>query len=334
MTDIVKNFAPIILNEINNSNNVLLHCHPSPDPDSVGSALAMKFAIESMGKKVTLIQGDNEIPKAFDFPGVNTILKKSYGEVDTTKFDLFIALDSGDKGMITNKQEVIFPENMRVVVVDHHVSNVGYGQINCIDATYPATAQILYDLFFEMGIKMTHDIAINLLVGIYTDTGGFQYGNINADTFKIAGVLSEFATDFKNVIFTMNNSNRKEKLLFEGLALSSLKDYHDGQLAIVSVTNDQLIDSGIGEGDYHASDIVNTVKSVIGFNIAASLIERKKGEVKLSFRTRDKDRFDVSKIAVALGGGGHKGAAGAVLNMTMQEAIDKVVETAKIIYNL
>ena len=335
MTEIVKKNAPIILNEIKNSNNILLHCHPSPDPDSVGSALAMKFAIESLGKKVTLIKGDSDIPEAFKFPGVETIVKKSYKEIDINEFDLFIIQDCGDKGMITiGGRSIEFPDTLTTIVIDHHLSNIGYGDINCIDSTYPATAQLLFDLFNEMRIKITHDIAANLYIGIYTDTGAFRYWPSTSESLRIASELSAIAPDVKDIIFTMENSNTKEKLLFDGLALSSLKVFCDGQLAIISVTKDQLVDNDIKEGDYSASDLANTVKSVIGFNIAASLVEKEKGQVKISMRTRDANQFDISKLATALGGGGHKAAGGAHLNMTISEAIDKVVETTKIIYNL
>src|SRR5579872_6587049 len=99
MTDIsplIKEKAPLILAEIKKATSILLHCHPSPDPDSVGSALAMKFALESLGKKATIIQGDNDIPRAYmHFPGAQDIVKKNFFELDLTQFDLFIVQDTG-----------------------------------------------------------------------------------------------------------------------------------------------------------------------------------------------------------------------------------------------
>lgn len=336
MTDNLKKFAPIILNEIKNSNNILLHCHPSPDPDSVGSALAMKIALEQFGKNVTLIKGDSNIPKAFNFPGIETITQKNFFEIDINNFDLFIILDSGSSEMISSLGKIEFPEKLNTIVIDHHISNVGYGKINCVDSAYPATAQILFDLFNEINVKIDHDIALNLFMGIYTDTGAFKYEyDCNmVETLKIATKLAEIAPDYIKTIFTMENSNRKEKLILEGILLSSLKNYCDGRLAIVSISNDEILNNNILEEDFSTTDIVNKMKSVIGYDIAVSVIEKKKGSVKLSFRTRDKNLYDVSKLAIALGGGGHKGAGGAYINMTIPDAINKVVETVKIIYNL
>jgi len=331
MTDTIKKYASIILDEINKANHILLHCHPSPDPDSVGSALAMKIALESINKKVTLIKGDDSIPKEFDFPGVNTILQKSYKEINTADFDLFIVLDSGSKSMITSPIESI---DIRTIVIDHHKSNEGYGDINCIDSTYPATGQLLFDLLNEMNIKINHDIALNLFMGIFTDTGGFRYRNSGSETLRVAFELSKLAPDYIETIFTMENSKRKESIVFEGLALSSIKEFFDGKLAIASVSFDEIIKNNIKEEDILIGGISNKIKSVKGFEISVTMYEKEKGLVKISIRTRDPSKYDASKLAVSLGGGGHIGAAGAKLNMTIEQAIDKVVEKTKLIYNL
>ncbi len=334
MTETIKKNAPIILSEIQKAQNILLHCHPSPDPDSVGSTLAMKLALEQMGKKVTLIKGDSDIPKAFDFPGVATITQKSYGEIDSKEFDLFIILDSGSPEMISSLSEIVFPDTMMTIVIDHHASNKGYGKINCVDSSYPATAQLLLDLFKTIGVKLNHDIALNLFMGIYTDTGGFRYGNTNADTFQAATELATLAPDFSKVISIMDNSNSKESLIFEGIALLSLKTFLNGKFALASITYDELQKNNIKEDDISTGYISSKLRSISDIDISATLIESKPGIVKISFRTRDSEKYNVSKLATVLGGGGHVAASGARLNMTIPEAIELVVKTAKEIYNL
>ncbi len=320
-----------IINEIEKSNNVLLHCHPHPDPDSVGSALAMRFALGQKGKKVTLIKGDSDIPSAFNFPGVETIIKKNFFEIDLKDFDTFIILDSGGIEMVSKKSKVVFPDSLKTIVIDHHASNKGYGRYNYVEPKYSSTCELLYQLFQEMNVEINHDIALNLFMGMYTDTGGFRYGANGSQTLAIASKLAMIAPDYQETISIMENSNRKESLIFESLALSSLKIMFNDKLAIASVSYEDLAKNDIKEEDIMTGYISNKIKSIKGTEIGITLIESEKGKVKVSMRSM---KYDVSVIAVSLGGGGHKAAAGVIIESTIQEAIDRVVKTIKEIYNL
>jgi phosphoesterase RecJ-like protein len=171
-------------------------------------------------------------------------------------------------------------------------------------------------------------------MGIYTDTGGFKYLKDPVPTLEIVGELAKFARDYPNTIFTLENSNKKQKLIFEGLALLSIKEFFNGIVAVASVSRDDLVKNNINKEDIIPSIISNQLKSVISYDIGIVMVEEDKDMVKLSIRTRDSNKYDVSKLAVSLGGGGHMAAAGARLNMNIQNAIDKVVENIKVIYNL
>src|SRR3989344_3353977 len=122
--------ASQIFDEIKKASSILLHCHPSPDPDSVGSALAMKFALEQLGKKATVIKGDSEIPQAFmHFPGAKEIIAENFFEVDLKEFNLFIILDSAAPEQISRFKPIKFPLPIRTIVIDHHRTNPGYADI-------------------------------------------------------------------------------------------------------------------------------------------------------------------------------------------------------------
>ena len=219
----IKEKAPLILVEIQKAKSILLHCHPSPDPDSVGSALAMKFAIEQLGKKVTVIKGDSEIPQAFmHFPGAGDILMKSFWEIDPTEYDLFIVVDSSVDG-VSRMKEVVLPESLKVINIDHHRTNAGVGVVSIVDPTYPATAQLLFDILKEMNVAITPDIAANLFMGIYTDTGGFKYSETTSATFEVAAELVRISPDFTKMIADMENSNTVGDMVFQGAALSAVE---------------------------------------------------------------------------------------------------------------
>lgn len=323
-----------IVKEIEKSKNILLTCHPHSDPDSVGSNLALKLALEKMGKKVTLIKGDDAIPKSFKFPGVETILPKNFSEIDASQFDLFLILDMSSRERISQKAEVNFPVSMRTTVIDHHTRGADFTNLSWIDIEYSSTSHMIYDLLGHLKVEIDHDIALNLFMGMYTDTGGFKYGSNVINTLKVAAQLAEIAPDYTGTIFEMENNNTKANLVFEGLALSSLKTFYGDKLAIVTVSHSELLKNNIGPEDAYTGGISNKIKSVEGLMIAATLVETEPGLVKLSMRTRDLEKYDLSKIALALGGGGHKGAAGATLKMSLEDAVKKVAETAKEIYNL
>ncbi len=336
MTETVKTVAPRILEAIQASKSILLHCHPSPDPDSVGSALAMKFALESLGKKATVIRGDSEIPDAFmHFPGARDIVPKNFFEVDLKEFDLFIIQDTASLDRVSRLGEMAIPKSLPTIVIDHHISNAGFGTIaNLVEPAYPATAIILFDLFKVWNLEITPDMAADLFIGAYTDTGGFRYESVTSDVLLAASELAKVYPAFPKLIATMENSRKPEELLSLGLLLSHIKVFLSGHLSIASVSNADLVASHLESDDAGTSWAASLLKSVVGWDISACCVEVSPGTVKVSFRTRDSVKFDLSRLASALGGGGHKAAAGVLLTMPLDQAIEKIVTMAKEIYNL
>lgn len=330
----VKKMAPVILEEIKKASKILLHCHPSPDPDSVCSALAMKFALEQLGKQATVIKGDSDIPEAFmHFPGAKEIVQKSFGEMDLGQFDLFVSVDAGSPDMISYKNVPIFPLSIRSVVIDHHASNKKYADINLVD-TGASTTFILYQLFKTWNVDMVPDIALNLFMGLYTDSGGFKWPPTDHRVFHAAAELVEIVPQYSKTIFQMENGRHKEEIYFQKLALNSIETHLGENLAMACVSLEQLKKDNI-PSKYTFSDIPNLLKSVIGWNIGVTILERDPGEIKVSMRSRDPERFDVSKLAVALGGGGHRAAAGIrILNSTIDEVKKNLIAKAKELYNL
>ncbi len=335
ISPIIREKAPLILAEIKKAKSILLHCHPSPDPDSVGSALAMKFALESLGKKATVIRGDSEIPQAFmHFPGADEIVPKNFGEVDLKEFDLFIIQDSGSTEMMSRWKKISFPLPIRTVVIDHHPSNPSYADLNLVEPAYPAVAQILFDLFTLWDVKLTPEIAANLFIGMYTDTGGFKYTGTTGHSFAIASELVKAFPDFPRLISEMENSNTPETLAFEGLALDSIETFLGGALGLSVVSNSVLKSKAIPPLEISGAHVSTKLRTVAQWRVSGTLIEIEPEQIKMSFRSKDGDKYDVSKLAVALGGGGHKAAAGATLNMPLDEAKRQVVAKAKELYNL
>jgi bifunctional oligoribonuclease and PAP phosphatase NrnA len=332
---IIEKSAPILA-EIHKATSILLHCHPSPDPDSVGSALATKFVLESMGKKVTVIKGDSHIPEAFmHFPGATEIVQKNFFEIDVKEFDLFIILDSGSVEQISRLAPFPMPVPIPTIVIDHHISNKGYGSlVNLIEPSYPATAQILFDLYTLWDIEITQNIAANLFMGIYTDTGGFKYAGTTLHTFESVRALVRHVPKFPKLISDMENSNTPADIAFQALALSSIETFFEGKLALSVVSYASIMAKGIPLEDAQAHAVSPALRRVKGWPVTGVLVEQVPGIIKLSFRSKDAHTYDISLLAAAFGGGGHKAAAGSVFKGSIEDAKNLVVAKAKELYNL
>ncbi len=314
------------------SKRVLLHCHPNPDEDSVGSALAMKFILESLGISADVARGDSPLPAQLSIlPGYSSILDKAVHECDFSLYDTFLALDSSNFAYITQKKDFSFPSHITVLVIDHHKSNTRYGSLNLIADEYPATAQIIYDLTTLWGVPITHDIALNLFIGIYTDTGGLRYPRTTGDTYRATATLVDAAPDFLDVLRMVYNSETPGSMRFRGLGLSSLETFCDGRAVLSSVSHEALTQEGIALSDTQKFSIASILVAVEGWDICASLVEGSPSVVRVSLRSRDPKRFDVSLITSALGGGGHAAAAGTMMYMPLAEARRQVVEKIQIL---
>lgn len=308
---------------IQNATNILLHLHPKPDPDSIGSALATYHAMKGLGKNVTIMQGDSILPLSFSFlPGYDVIVKNDYFDIDLSQFDLFIIQDSGSKQLVSRKGEVIFPPHLKTLVIDHHKTNVGYGDENLIDISYAATAEYLYNLFVLWEIDITPEIAACLYIGIYGDTGGFRYPSTTPQTMRIVSKLAEIYPDFTKLSYELENNNTPGKIAFDALALGNVEVH--GSVALSAVSFDEMQKRGITREDSDSNVISNAFISVKGWNVGVTLIEKAPHEISISFRS--KDGTDVSAIAEKIGGGGHKPAAGALLLIPLEEAKKKVLE--------
>lgn len=323
-----------LLDIIKKSQNVLLTLHTSPDGDSVGANLAMYRYLKSLNKEVTLIAGDSQIPLNYKkLPGIENVLERNIFQINLDDYDLFIALDIAGIDQISKLGPIDFPKNLTILNIDHHIRNKLFGSTNYIVADAPATCEILYNLFKTWKTKIDHDTAANLIVGIYDDSL-FKYHNTTYKTFEIAAKLAKICPEFNDYLFDIDNSNSPEKIKFMGVALSHLEHYFDDEVAISVVPFELMEKNRLPLGTTDDTDINNILKSVVGWNIGINFFEYQPDKIKLGFRTRDEKKYDVSLIAKDLGGGGHKAASGATLNMPFDVAKALLLKKLKSIYNL
>ena len=179
-----------IKEEIKKAKKTVILTHESPDGDAIGSSMAVYLALKNNNKDVDVIIP--EMPRTFDFlPRVNEVKKES----DVEKYDLAIALDCADLKRL-NGFATYFENARKTIVIDHHSINTMFGQYNYVDPVAPACAQILFGILEYFGVEITKEIGTCLITGIITDTGGFKYSNVTADTFEFAANMLEKALIF------------------------------------------------------------------------------------------------------------------------------------------
>ena len=327
--------AKKVWREIDRSSKILLHIHPGPDADSVGSSLAMYHILKSLNKDVTLIQGDNDLPKnLITLPGSDKIIPKNIFQIDLDQYDLFLILDSSSLKQVSRLGTIKFPKKLKTICIDHHISSEKFANINFICPTSPATCQVLFEFLQLRKIKITNKIAACLFAGIYTDTGGFKYLNTTHKTLNIVSQLAKIYPQFTKLIFDIENTDEPDRLKLISILLGSIETYFNNTVAIASISFDQIEKNKLSSSSINGnSDVSNMIKSVVGWDIALTLTEIQPETVKISLRTRNSQKYDLAKIAVATkSGGGHKAAAGATLNMSLSQAKETILAIIKKLY--
>ena len=337
--DLVKpEVAAEILAAIKSAKRILLHCHPRADADSVASVLALKAALEGLGKTVTAIRGDTPLPEYLAvLPDFAAIQSKNYFEIDPTEFDLFIILDAGQPNRISELQPVVFPPTLRTIVIDHHATisalsadATRFGEINLLEPRAAATCELLAELFDVWRLTITPEIALCLWTGLWGDTGGFRHPNVTPNTLTVAArlVAAVGQPRLSHLIAALEGEEELGQLRFRGLAFSHLEPLFNGQAILSLVPHQLLLDHQITVADIGGSGVAGLLKTVRGCQVGVLVTEESPGKFKVSFRSRDGERFDVSQAAARLGGGGHRAAAGvAFAAASAPEARERVINT-------
>lgn len=320
MSEKIRQLAPQIWDEIEKAKSILLHCHYNPDCDSIGSVLATMQVLEVAGKKVTVIKGDSDLPKFAKYlPGNEKIVAKNYFEIDLSEFDLFLALDSASLDRISRAGEIIFPDNLMTVNIDHHATNAKYANINLVEDSYPATAQIMFDLFIEWGLNISPAAATCLLAGLSADTGGYKYRGTSVYTFAVASKLAAIAPDFSKTITAIDGSRSLGVVRFIGHVVNNLEVLFDGRAIVGAIDYETITKICLNPSDTHQTGASNFLRDIDGVEVSLLLVEESASQTGISSRSKNGEKYDVSVLMQKFGGGGHQMAAGATINKPLAE---------------
>lgn len=308
----------MVLNEIiENVTSIAVGGHMRPDGDCVGSCMGLYLYMKQNYPHLKVDVYLEEIPEPFHF------IKHS-GEIrhevaDLAAYDLFIALDSGDRERL-GFAEALFMRTKKTVCIDHHISNVGYAVTNYIEPAASSTSELIYNLCDKE--KISRDVAECLYLGIVHDTGVFQYSATSPATMEAAAELMRKGIDASGIIEKTYYEKTYEQNRILGYTLLNSQLHAERRIIAAAVSLEDLNQFGITakELDGIASQLRNT-KDV---EAAVFLYELDKGKYKISLRSGSK--VDVSAIAQLHGGGGHKKAAGFNMQGKAEEIIAVVVK--------
>lgn len=219
---------------INKSNSIAIFFHINPDGDAVGSALALKLALEQKGKFVKVFSQD-EIPERLHFLDYKSIITNITNE----KFDLAFVLDCPDIKRIGNMFSV-FKNCKRVVNLDHHLFNQNFTEFKIVDTETSSTCEIVYNFIKDLNLQLTKEICLCLYTGMATDSGCFMY-NISPKLHKIVGFLTNEIEDIENINYILFRQKRKEELSLYADCLSRLEYHVNENLAITTITKKDLL---------------------------------------------------------------------------------------------
>lgn len=309
-----------IQRSIQDASQILVVTHVGPDGDALGSLTAVGLALTQWEKSFTLVC-DDALPRRFDYlPLSETIQQQPDMAV---RYDLLIAVDCGDE-LRMGKAFADLPEERPFIInIDHHVTNTYFGDLNLIEAEATSTAEVLYRLFREFGLSVTVNLAQSLLTGLVTDTLGFRTNNVTARTMKIAGELMEAGADLGLIMTRTLTVKPLSTLQLWQTGLNKMK-LEDG-LVWTSISNEERL--AAGHLSSSTAGLVNLMADVDEAAAGIVLLEMDDDTVRVGFRCRPP--YNVSEVALNLGGGGHALAAGCTLPGPLAKAEAMVVSMMK-----
>ncbi len=305
-----------IANALQSGKRFFLAGHLNPDGDTLGSSLALASVLKRMGKYAYIYSAD-PVPENLEFmPGIRAV---HVGRLPRGKFDAVVLLECSNPGR-SGSLKGIEKRAGCLINIDHHRTAENYGDINLIDSFSSSTAELIYQLFYQMRVSLTASEATCLYIGIATDTGRFHYPATRPHTFETAARLLEAGAKAAMVNNHIYATRAFPAVKLLGRALEKLELLHSGRLAVSVLTKSDY--ESLNAESQHSEDIVNYGIMIPGVKV--SVLIREENVIGVNFRSKGK--LDISAAAKRLGGGGHRNAAGCKLKMPLEKARAKILK--------
>ena len=313
---------PAVLDELRLHESFLITSHVNPDGDAIGSMLALRHLLKDLGKSPVTMASNDPVPEVYSWlPLAGDIVSP---EAISGAFDLAVIIDVGQRDRIGNVSEKL-TDGQRVLVLDHHLEESPCGTVNFVDPTYAAAAEIVAELYAEAGLPLSKDAAECIYIGLTTDTGGFRFANTNPRTHRIAASLLEAGVEVAPISDRVFDTISRPKFHLLKTALGRMEIGEHGSYAFSYITKEDMEAASAKNEDLDG--IVNFSRNIDGVEVG--ILFRELGPAKVKVSLRSKGTFNSAAVLKEFGGGGHKGAAGATLDLPFDEARDAILKSIK-----
>jgi phosphoesterase RecJ-like protein len=307
-----------ILERIRADSSFVLATHENPDGDALGSLVGMHGLLSALGKDTLMFLPASELPLPHEYRGFQLQEAIQVAPQDITRRTV-VFLDCGN---IDRNSAAVLRDGAHLLNIDHHHDNTLFGTVNHVVPDASCTAEIVWDLMGDLHPNVTPAVAEALYVGLITDTGRFMYESTGPRAHEMAAALISAGVDVQGVYRRLFEEMPFAKLELLALALSQVQRFDSGELTMVSLSAGDF--ASVGALSSHSEGIIDHLRAVQGTKVATLIREllgpERRGQRKVSLRATDDD-VDVSAIARAQGGGGHRRAAGFSTTLAPAELI-------------
>ncbi len=307
--------------ELKKRAKILIFSHNRPDGDTLGSAFALKYALEKKGKIADIVCAQR-VPDKYD--SLNFIGKTYLPNEVTEKYDCHIAVDCASELMFNSSYD-LFIKNAVTINVDHHVSNSRYAKINYVEDRAACT-EIIYGLIGYLDCEIEGNISNSLLLGIVTDTGNFMHNNVTKQTLQLASELVGKGANLHAISYAMFKNQKIERAKLYAHTINNMRFFEDGKISIISIFKSDF--EKFSASQDMTEGFIDYPLSIEGVEVAVSIMESNANTYKVSFRSKGK--INVNEVASSFGGGGHVLASGCVVCGFYEDVKEKIIRAIAI----
>jgi phosphoesterase RecJ-like protein len=305
-----------VADALRSNDRFLLVTHENPDGDALGSLVATKLALDQLGKdSVMYLYGDAPLPKEYGFMELSGIVREPPPDAAER---VLVALDCANETRM-GPDLTLIEDAPLTLDIDHHHDNSRFGDVNLVVGDASSTGEVLRDVFRELGVELTPEIAEALYIAVVTDTGRFQYTNTTPKALRLAAELVEAGADVHRVFQAVYESVELAKLKLLGRVLDRAQVYEGGRLVVSYLLRSDFTELNVAEA--YSEGLIDYLRAVEGAEMAALIREppRRDGPPRRISLRASNDELDVSAIARKSDGGGHRQAAGFSSDASVEE---------------